>query len=504
MYRWWVAALRSVLLPVLLVLLLVSLPGAATAQEATERRPDAKIPAVVDDYLDDVVEETGTPGIAAAVLRDGEILATAAAGEDGRGRPMTTHTRMRVESLSKSFTALAVMQLVESGKLSLDDRAGELLPQFDPADERAGRITVRHLLHHTSGMTDATAPDLYAEDVRTLEEAVARLEESTLASQPGTVAAYHNPNYHVAARIVEVVSGQRFADYLADHVFTPLRMRDTTDLPTAAVDVPGSAHGHLLAYGQAVPVEGPDYFVDGSGGVISTAADMARWVSLHQRGGRTPDGTRLVNATSIRRMHTPGPDTNDYGFGWYHAESAEGPPVRTSHSGAGAGFGAYQGIFDGSGYGAVVLINSGAGLTSPAPGVLAQNLLHEVDNSLPTLSSNADHGRTDLILTGLAVLTVGLSVIALTRARRWARRRYDGHRVITAVRLLPWLIPAGLVLALPALQLWATGRGAPYQLLFLISPVAMTWLALWALAGLAVIGARTFWFVRLRGEGGGI
>lgn len=455
---------------------------------------------VIQDYLEDVVAG-GVPGISVAVIHDGRTVDVAAAGQDGNGHPMTEHTPMRIESLSKSFTALAVMQLVDAGKIDLEAPVRTYLPAFTLDDPRADRISVAQVLDQTSGMTDATGPPLYRRGPQTLEESVARLHVAHLASDPGTVSAYHNLNYHVAARIVEKVSGVAFGQYLTRHVLTPAGMNETRDVQLSTQQVPGIAQGHVLAYAHAFTADGPTYFVEGSGGIVSTASDMATWLRLQTQQGRAADGTRVVSAAAIRTMHTPrSAATDDYGFGWYNAESAEGPPRRISHSGAGAGFSAYQGIFPNAGYAIALMINTGAGLTSPDPGVLAQNLLHVIDPQIPTLKSGDDHGRTDWILTALAIVTVGLAVLGICRSRRWARRRQSRGIVVTVLRLLPALIPIGWFAALPSLQLLATGRVAPYRLLFSVSPVGLCWFATWAAACAVLILARVGWLFRLRGR----
>jgi CubicO group peptidase (beta-lactamase class C family) len=476
----------------MLLLAAVMCAGPTTAASAAgaPTPPVGPEQATVQESLDQFVAEHGTPGIQAAVLHDGELLALAAAGSDGTGGAMTTATPMRIESLSKSFTALAVLQLVESGELDLDGRVVDQLPGLVLDDPRADKITVRQLLHHTSGMTDATAPPLYEEDVRTLADSVGNLGSATLATDPGTAAAYHNPNYHVAARLVEVASGQPFRQYLDQHVLDPLGMADTSSVATPTARVPGMARGHMLVWDRPFATTGPDYFAEGSGGGVSTAEDMARWLAMQQSGGAAPDGTQVVTRETVAATHTPGENADDYGFGWYTAESAEGPPVRTSHSGTGAGFGAYQGIFEVSGYAVVVLLNSGMGLTSPDAGIVAQNLLHDIDPAVPALTSAADRGRTDWILTGVALITVGLGVVALARARRWAERRTGRPVAVTVLRLLPWLLPTVAFAGLPALQLAATGRTAPYELLVHASPVVVVWLGLYAATGIAVVVVR--------------
>ncbi|MCF2570942.1 serine hydrolase domain-containing protein [Brevibacterium sp. UCMA 11754] len=450
----------------------------------------------VDDYLAKVVD-SGVPGIAVSVMRDNEVAQTSAAGEAEDDRPMTADTPLRIESLSKSFTAMAVMQLEEHDKIDLDKQVRTYLPEFTIDDPRGGGITVRQLLNQTSGMTDATAPNLYDGGITTLKQSVAHLKTATLAADPGAAFNYHNPNYHVLARMVEVISGEQFDYYLSQHVFKPLNMTSTKDTQQSTDRVPAMARGHSIVYGKAFDSDGSGYFSEGSGGVVSTANDMSKWLQMQSSGGRTPDGTRLVSQEAIDLMHTPGSKaSNGYGFGWYNAESAEGPPVRISHSGAGAGFGAYQGIFTESGDSIVVMINSGTGITSPDPGVLAQNLLHDLNPEIPALQAFSNGVWTDLILTGLGLITVALAVVGLVRARRWGQRRAGRSKIWTILRLIPPLIPIAWVLALPSLQLLLTGRTAPYSLLFHVSPVALIWFFTWAIVCGALVAVRIVSYVR--------
>lgn len=446
--------------------------------------------AIIDDFVDGQARRSG-PGVAVAVIRDGKIIHTAASGDDGRGTALDTDTPMRVESVSKSFTAAAVMQLAENGTVNLDEPVHRYLPEFRIADPRGAAITVRQLLTQTSGMTDATGPDLYRHNARTLRQAVARLSTARLATPPGTAFAYHNPNYHVLARMVEVLGGQSFADYLEEHIFRPAGMTTSSDVSTAHQQVPDVAAGHLTAFGHPFRTEGADYFVDGSGGVVTTAEDMARWLILQSNGGRAANGTRIVSRESVELMHRPqSPGGSDYGFGWYTAESAEGPPVRTSHSGAGAGFGAYEGLFRDSGWGVAVLVNHGAGLTASDPGVVGQNLLAAVDSDLPALEQRRSGPVTDIVLAVLTVIALGWAVVSLARARRWAFRRVTGRRWSAPLLLVPQLVAIGLVWSIPRLQLWATQRTAPWRLLFSVEPVAVVLLLVLGVGSAAVLIAR--------------
>lgn len=475
-----------------LALILASLAAAVLTTTASAEPSDpAATAAIIDRFVAKQSRASG-PGVAVAVLRHGDVVRTAAAGGASRGRPLTTNTPMRIESLSKSFTATAVMQLVEKDQIDLDQPVRRYLPEFVLDDPRAAEITVRQLLTQTSGMTDATAPDLYVDDVRTLKEAVKRLAPAHLASDPGLEFAYHNPNYHVLARMVEVVSGEQFAAYLHQHIFTPAGMTRTIDVSTAAEKVPGMATGHLTAFGRPVVNNEADYFVDGAGGVLTTADDLAKWLRLQSNGGRTATGARIVSAASIDLMHTPqSPGNSHYGFGWYTAESAEGPPLRTSHSGAGAGFGAYAGLFTESGWAVAVIVNHGAGLTASDPSVVGQNLLSRLDPTIPALEERGSGLLSDTILGVLTLATIAWALISIRRAHGWATRRLARRRWLLPVLILPQLLGIGFVLAVPTLQLLATQRTAPWALLFSVEPVAVVFVATVGAACAAVIVART-------------
>lgn len=481
----------------LAVALAVGLGSALPVARADPRTAGDAV-AIMDSYVARAAASSG-PGLTMALLKDGAVVHTAAAGHDGQGASVGVETPMRVESVSKSFTALAVMQLAERGRIRLDEPVQRQLPEFTLDDPAAGQITVRQLLTHSSGLDDAHGPDPYAPGVGTLPEAVSRLSTARLASPPGHTFAYTNANYHVLARLVEVRSGRPFAAYLADEVFAPAGMTRTVSVARSDQRVPGMAAGHLTAFGRAVPYEGAGYFTEGSGGVISTATDLGRWLALQSRGGRSVTGRQVLSSAGIAEMHRPqSPGDSDYGLGWYTAESAEGPPLRTSHSGAGAGFGAYQGLFTDSGWAVAVLVNHGAGLTAADPAALGQNLLADIDPQIPALEARGSGLVTDLVLSVLIVATAVWTIWSVQRAPGWAHRRRQGWRWVTPVLLLPQLVAIVFVLGVPTLQLLLTQRIAGWGLLFAVEPVAVILLAVLGVGSAAVVTARSVNLLRRR------
>ncbi len=234
------------------------------------------------------------------VVRDGTIIDTHVYGvADDRGRPITSSTPFLIGSLTKSITALAVMQLVEAGRLSLDTPVGELLPDHPVAGPAAAaEITVRDLLDQTSGLSTASGLRPLSTPVSSLEQRVDDLEASTLVSPPGTQFHYSNANYLVLGRIVESVRGEPYGEYLKTHIFGPLGMAQaTTNVDEATAD--GLTRAHRLWFGQA-PSNAPLFRADmvPAGWVAASADDMGRYLLAQL--GDVPVG---VSTGSLDTMH---------------------------------------------------------------------------------------------------------------------------------------------------------------------------------------------------------
>ncbi|MEV0678957.1 serine hydrolase domain-containing protein [Actinosynnema sp. NPDC050436] len=394
------------------VLLLFSPTIAPTT--TTTANPDA---AAIDRVVEEYRKEAGVPGAAVAVTRGTTVVRVAGYGRTPDGTAVSERTTMAVASVSKSFTALAVVQLAEAGRLRLDDPVRDHLPEFAPADPRAGRITVRHLLDQTSGLSDATST---VPRVDTLREAVAALRDATLASDPGAKWQYHNPNFQVAARLVEVVSGETFADYLRRHVFEPLRMSDSSTADTER-DLPPSARGHLKVLGGAVPLPEPPAFGNGSGGVLSSARDMASWLVAQNT------GTSIATPEGIAAAHTR--SAGSYGLGWFVGTTGSGARL-IDHGGDLFTSTAYQALLPDSGYGIAVMANTGTQYGDAQ--ALGDRLVALVEGR-PFEPVSDPFLVVDVVLLALAAGVVALAVRGVVRARRHARRPWW--------RLLPLLLP---------------------------------------------------------------
>ncbi|UWS70048.1 serine hydrolase [Streptomyces noursei] len=337
------------------------------AAAAPAAPPTALSPASIDRYVRDYLARTNLPGAVVAVTKGDRVVHTAGYGRTAAGQPMTARTRMPVASLSKSMTALAVMQLVEAGRIELDRPVHRYLPEFTMADRRAEGITVRQLLTQTSGMADSAYPDLTRAQPGTLKEAVAALRGAQLATTPGTTFAYHNPNYFVAARLVEVVSATPFADYLSRHLFQPLGMTHSTSVNTTA-DMPEQARGHVRAYGTTLVLPHPRWFTAGGHGVVTTADDLSRWLVFQNDRGAPVGGHRIATAATLALTHTPPdvPKDSSYAMGWQRSRD-DGGPEQIRHTGELLTHNAMATLLPDSGIGIAVVTNTGMVSGDDAP-----------------------------------------------------------------------------------------------------------------------------------------
>lgn len=269
------------------------------------------------------------PGAAVLALRDGRTLFERGYGvTDMRTRrPIDARTSFRLASVTKQFTAAAVMLLVRDGKLRYEDSLTAVFPDF-PEYGRA--VTIRHLLNHTSGLPDyedfmpPVDPSLPVEKVQISDAGVLDLlkQQKTGKFEPGTRWAYSNSGYVLLGLIVEKASGHPFAEFLRDRVFVPLRMTNTLAYERGKNEVPDRAYGHSNSGGRWIETDqSPTSATLGDGGVYSSLSDLAKWdeaLRRHALLGEKEMGPALT-PVRVPEGGPAGPDgaPADYGFGWF-------------------------------------------------------------------------------------------------------------------------------------------------------------------------------------------
>jgi CubicO group peptidase (beta-lactamase class C family) len=307
------------------------------------------------------------PGASLAVLVDGKIHELASGVlHRGTGVDVTTDSLFQVGSITKVYTAILVMQLVDSGELGLDTSIKDVLPEFTVPGSEA--ITIRQLLSHTSGLTsDFTIDTGRGDDC--LTRYLEAVKELRLDSQPGSVVSYSSVGYNVLGRIVEVVTGQTWDDALRDRLLTPLGLTGTVTLPEEVLRF-RAAMGHLPG-GDLDPEPAPFWNLlprssgPSGGALCATAADLVRLAKMHLDGGIAPDSTRVLTSESVTAMQhfvAKIPDkwtsgNEGWGLGWMLYDW-DGVPV-FGHDGATIGQNGYLRIVPGVGMAVAMLTNGG-------------------------------------------------------------------------------------------------------------------------------------------------
>jgi len=282
-------------------------------------------PEWAEKHLQAQVKEA-MPGAAVLVARDGQILFQGGYGlaDVQKKTPITPDTKFRIGSVTKQFTAAAIMKLAEQGKLAISDP----LARYFPAVPNAEKITLRHLLTHTSGLHSYTdRPNFFDGVTKPVAPAdlIASMAKDEPEFAPGTDFKYCNSGYFLLGEIVAKVSGQSLADYLRATFFEPLGMKDT-GIYVNAGPPPGAALGYQVGKGKASrPLDWDMSWAGGAGAIYSTVGDLFRWTeALH--------GGRVVNADSLKAMTTPPPpppghDSSSYGFGLVMSDVARLPAI---------------------------------------------------------------------------------------------------------------------------------------------------------------------------------
>lgn len=299
---------------------------------------------MLQEFVRDTARELGLPGAAAGVWADGrEEFACDGVTSLDNPLPVDPHTLFEVGSVSKTFTATALMCLVSQGQVELDAPVRRYVPQLRLADEdAAAQITVAQLLNHTAGLGWALLTDTGDGD-DALAAYVARLNELKPAGAPGARSSYSQAGFNLAGHVIEKVTGLAFEDAIASLLLRPLRLRESfyTDAEVMtrrfAVGHNPSEDGKL-----AVAVDWKRWRANNpGGGLVSSVSDQLRWARFHLGDGRTGGGDRIMPAGVLQQMKEPtvtlrGSSLGDaLGICWFLRDVGD---VRTvGHGGSGHG-----------------------------------------------------------------------------------------------------------------------------------------------------------------------
>ncbi len=410
-----------------LAVLIISIPAGLQLAPALAApiTVSLEISSRLDAAVSKVLADTHAPGAAIAVQREGaapyikgygyaNVLHTAA---------VTPSTRFEIGSVTKQFTAAAILQLLEAKKISLDDRVEKFIKVYP----KAGPLTLRQLLWQVSGLPNYTDVPHFVTTAShkpaSFAAIVALVRNKPLHFKPGSRWEYSNTNYILLGRVIEVASGLPFDAYIKSHIF---EVADMTQSGTIADEqhIPDMANGY---YADKKGLHASPKFRSGwawsAGNIISTAGDMLKWDEALFAG-------KIVSLQDVITMTSPGMLSNgkstSYGFGWIIDKQSG--RKRIWHNGGTFGFGASNSVFPADHLRMVVLIND----VSVAPSSIATRVFEALYPDLAKRDRQAAPGED-------ATVTV--------RAKEWLRRLQSGRidRSQLTQQMSDALTPASLI-----------------------------------------------------------
>jgi CubicO group peptidase (beta-lactamase class C family) len=318
------------------------------------------------------------------LAKDGEVVYKGAFGMANKdfNAPNRTDTIFNLGSMNKMFTAVAIAQLVEKGKLSFDDPLAKFIPDF-PNAEAAKKIQIRHLLSHTAGLGGYFSERFWStsrDRIRTVDDMMklAREDEKDIAFEPGSRWRYSNTGMMVLGKVIEVVSGQSYFDYVRENIYKPAGMANTDCYELDKVNT-NLAVGYDKQFSDKGVEWGNNIFAHvmrggPQGGGYSTVEDLLKFE-------RALRGGKLVSPAMLKILTTPKPELNspNYGFG-FGVDTARDV---AGHSGGFPGISSNLDMFMGSGWTAIVMSNYSRG-----SGALSQKMSEMVGPVNKTVAKN--------------------------------------------------------------------------------------------------------------------
>lgn len=329
----------------------------APAAMASSPAMDPAVAGRIDADAQTVLQRTGTPGATLAVYRDGEPVYVHGYGLSDREQktPATASTRYEIGSITKQFTAAAILQLQEAGKLDIHATLATYLPDAPHAKE----VTLIQLLSHTSGMPeylDGDDVETWAVKPATFTQVMARIKDRPLDFPPGTRWSYSNSGYVLLGRVIEVASHESYEHYVKTHLLAKAGMGQTITVADEA-RAPAMAKGYRHADGKLEAAPTIHASVGwAAGNLISTVADLERWNMALQ-------GGKIVSPADYALMATPATGSTDYGLGLFVDTLDEQP--RVGHTGGSFGFTTSNQYFPKQGIQIIAFTNVG---DNPEPG----------------------------------------------------------------------------------------------------------------------------------------
>ena len=391
--RSWAALAAAALL------LLSAAPALAQTPSPSPAPLDSATKAKIDRDVRAELQAAHAAAATIAIVEDGRIAYSAGYGmrDLARSLPADAQTRYEIGSITKQFTAAAIMQLREAGKIDLDAK----LATYLPGAPHAGEITIRQLLTHTSGLHEYLDVVGAAQAGRptTPEGILATIAAMPLDFAPGTKWAYSNTNYILLGRVIEAVSKEPYERYVREHLLAPAGMTQTATIAQEST-LPDMAHGYVYRKGAIVPAPPlASSWAWSAGDLVSTVADLQRWNAALASG-------KIVSPQDYTLMSTPQAPTGrpnaGYGFGLM-VDTFEGQP-RIWHNGGTFGFDTSDQLFPAQHVNVIVFTNAAGG----SSGQIATRLYNDLFPSLAAAEQLPASGEDPAVTARIKAFVIPL------------------------------------------------------------------------------------------------
>jgi CubicO group peptidase (beta-lactamase class C family) len=464
--------MKKVFLSIGFLLLLFS-PFSVSAEK------EDKIPKI-KDYVEEALNTYNIPGASLAILENGETIYQEQWGNLSDGSVVTADTPFLIGSMSKPITSLAIMMLVEEGKIKLDEPIQSYLPSFDYQTDSSRPITVLHLLEQTSGIsqfeglkiTDKDRPNEGA-----INQAINELSGVTLSNEPGEVYEYNSANYLLLGGIIEKVTNQSFSEFVNVNIFTPLGMKHSAADYESSVEK-GYVPGFESWFGKPIASEG---FYDNAGSpygyIASTTNDLAKFLTFMLEGGN------LLSEQNLERLRTPPEEGRKYGLGWHFSKTESFP----FHGGATTDFRGEMFFIPEQNVAAVLLTNKYHSLEDAQVAYIMKGIRAIMDRNDPGNLPVQSYSIQWIIL-GVTLLFAILTAVNFIRLRS---KRVLSKKNSYIIGIISLIIAVGLI------PLFVYFIGSPWKTISLFTP-DLALLTYCLVVIFALNGFITFFFISLK------
>jgi CubicO group peptidase (beta-lactamase class C family) len=377
----------------------------------------------IDDFIKTEMARQNVPGLTLAIVKDGKVVRTGAYGKADLELDVPTNEDnvFEIGSTTKQFTAVLVLQMMEEGKLSLDDPISKYI-EDTPANWKG--ITLRHLLSHTSGLKEyVVIPGLGLIEEFDRKTFLDKVKPLTLDFEPGVTFAYSNTNFALLGIVLEKVSGKTYTELINERILKPLEMTNTQILDPDAI-VKNRAHGYMFQGGKLFRSRLSMLSNLSDGALMSTAKDLAKWdIALHSGKLLKPASFQLLTTPAKLNTGRPRP----YGLGTFLAPLGARPFI--GHHGASAGYSVGYGHFPTANLAVIVMTNVYAINGQQMVTSIAEIVDPTLKVAAPTEKADPSKERTDKVKAALMKLAANEPDDAVLEPEMTAPMKTDRGRM---------------------------------------------------------------------------